>query len=144
MGISLAIPQLDICGWTLTELIRNLQRSIEALTLDSGLYDDPNIPERLRKVAASFRLTYDALSNNARSILPKLAIAFPGGMSNLVVPAILEISDVEWADITKELTIHNLLTIRSVIMDHLNTTEIVRSLHPLIRTFAGEKLEKSG
>jgi hypothetical protein len=126
LGISLAIPQLALRDWTLTELIRALQNSVDTLALYEALYDDADAPERLKKVAASFELTYTALSEAARLILPKLAVAFPGGMpeptETSLVQSILDIDETAWAEIAKELRTHNLLSRRPVIVEHLHAS----------------------
>jgi len=141
LGISLAVPQLAQRGWTLAELISELQNSVEKLALDEELYDDPEVPERLKKVAASFELTYNALSKDARDILPKLAATFPGGMQDWTVLQILEIEETAWGEIIKELNTHNLLTRRQVVVEHLGGFTLVWRLHPLLRTYAAAKLE---
>ena len=141
LGISLAIPQLAFRDWTLTELIRALGGSVDTLALDAELYDDPDMPERLKKVAASFELTYNALSNDARDLLPKLAVTFPGGMWSFTVTKILEMDQAKWDDITKEFNTHNLLSRRPVLLQHLGGVTLVWHLHPLIRAYATAKLE---
>jgi len=140
LGISLAVPQLALRGWTLTELIIALQDSVEALALDDELYDDPEVPERLKKVAASFSLTYDALSDHASAILPKLAVAFPGGMNDPIVQIILEVDETEWDKIITEINTHNLLTRRAVPVEDSDSSTLIRQLHPLLRTYAASKL----
>lgn len=143
LGISLAVPQLASRGWTLTELISNLRKSVETLALDDELYDDPEVPERLKKVEASFQLTYDALSDDARAILPKLAVTFPGGMWDFTVPFILDIDETAWDKVIGELNKHNLLTRYFVVVEHLGALTPICHLHPLLLTYAAAKLENS-
>jgi len=62
-------------------------------------------------------------------------------MNDGTVQRILEIDKARWDEVVRELNTHNLLTRRSVILEHLGGLTQVWHLHPLLRTFASARLE---
>ena len=103
----------------LTELMKLVSKNFDALAREK----DPLLAERHQSIAASFRMSFGRLTENARNLLMRLSV-LPDGASVSIIADFTEIED--WQESIAECVRHLLLR-----FDGQRYT-----FHPLVRRFA--------